>query len=82
MNDPNLKYALPAALFFALLAFLLFTHSTYHITQVTVLLALFCGALGQFLAQDNGAVQRVTAMALTLLAILLAAVATITFMIA
>lgn len=79
--DPNLKYAIPAVILFSLLAFLLFLRGN-HFMQSTVLLSLFCGALGQFLAQDEGVVQRVTAMAVTLLAILLAATATITFMIA
>lgn len=81
MNDHNLKYAIPAAIFFALLAFLLFWQGS-HVIQSMVLIALLCGALGQFLAQDNGVVQRVVAMAVTLLAILLAATATITFIVA
>lgn len=76
MND--LKFAIPAALFFSTLAVLLFIHGS-HIVQATIAMALFVGALGQFLAQDTLPVAQVVAWAMSWVAILLSAVAVITF---
>lgn len=72
MND--LKYAIPAALFFCTLAVLLFTHGT-HLVQSTIASSLFIGALGQFIAQDQMPVSQVVALMLSYFAIFLAAVA-------
>lgn len=49
MND--LKYAIPAAMFFCTLAVLLYLEGNSY-ARFFVLLALFAGALGQFGAQD------------------------------
>jgi len=70
----DLKFALPGALFFALIAYLLFTTGTPFV-QNTVLVALFVGAVGQFVGQDRMPVAQAFSFFLSWIAIVMTAIA-------
>jgi hypothetical protein len=72
VND--LKYAIPGALMWVTLAYLMFTTGT-HIVQSLTLGALFIGALGQFIAQDNMPVAQTASIFISWIAVLMTGVA-------
>lgn len=74
----NLGHTLSATVLFTLLASLLFVHGSEFI-RASVVLALLSGAIGQFLAQDDGRVAQTVAWYMCWGAIALTVVATIIF---
>lgn len=79
MND--LKFAIPAAIFFATLAALLFIFGNEWV-RVFIAWGLFVGSLGEFLAQDRNPVAQIVAILFIWAAILLTAGAILTFTLA